>query len=507
MRYFIMSAIFQTDKKIRLGVWGLGRGSSLIRTADKLNIEIVAGCDVNPYMQNKFRNMCPDAFITDNEDEFLNYPMDAVLIATFFQDHAKHAIRALNAGLHVMSEVTSFITPAEGVQLVEAVEKSGKVYQLLENYPFTKENMFLSDLWSKGFFGEFMYGEFEYLHECRALCYGYNTPNRPAVEPGNTAHSWRSWLNFHYYATHSLGPLMQITDLRPVRVSALPEAVALPGYLPESGMSKPCPSIVEMSNGGLMRNLTGAATGDYHAGKRIWGTRASAESLGHDLIIKTGAAGKSMDLRVQPEWPALAEIANTAGHGGGDFWELYYFARQIFTGEEAPWDIYKSSDVTLAGIMAVRSQEQGGMPVEIPDFRKKEVRDRYRNDNTMQEHFDPAKIFPADAGDDSLRFNSLMLELIQDGTLWRKVWDGALLWKNIKNDTGKVSVLKAVEELQERLENIPGHVAEAQALIAKYPGASAVEALKGIMSIYEADLSGDLAAKLQQLRKELLMGK
>ena len=129
-----------------------------------------------------------------------------------------------------------------------------------------------------------MYGEFEYLHECRALCYGYNTPNRPAVEPGNTAHSWRSWLNFHYYATHSLGPLMQITDLRPVRVSALPEAVSLPGYLPESGMSKPCPSVIEMSNGGLMRNLTGAATGDYHAGKRIWGTRASAESLGHDLI-------------------------------------------------------------------------------------------------------------------------------------------------------------------------------------------------------------------------------
>ena len=502
-----MSEIFDTDKKIRLGVWGLGRGSSLIRTADKFNIEIVAGCDINPIMQEKFRNMCPEAFITDNADEFLSYPMDAVLIATFIQDHARHAIRALEAGLHVMSEVTSFMTPAEGVQLVEAVEKSGKVYQLLENYPFTKENMFLSDLWSKGFFGEFMYGEFDYFHECRMLCYGYNTPGYPAVEPGNTAHSWRSWLNFHYYATHSLGPLMQITDLRPVRVSALPEAVALPGYLPESGMSKPCPSIVEMSNGGLMRNLVGAATGDYHAGKRIWGTRASAESLGHDLIIKTGAAGKSMDLRVQPEWPALAEIANTAGHGGGDFWELYYFARQILTGETAPWDIYKSSDVTLAGIMAVRSQEQGGMPVEIPDFRKKEVRDRYRNDNTMQEHFDPAKIFPADAGDDSLRFNSLMLELIQDGTLWRKVWDGALLWKNIKNDTGKVSVLKAVEELQERLENIPGHIAEAQALIAKYSGASAVEALKGIMSIYEADLSGDLAAKLQQLRKELLMGK
>ena len=83
-----MAAIFDTEKKIRLGVWGLGRGSTLIRTADKLNIEIVAGCDVNRIMQDKFRAICPDAYITDNADDFLAYPMDAVLIATFIQDHA-----------------------------------------------------------------------------------------------------------------------------------------------------------------------------------------------------------------------------------------------------------------------------------------------------------------------------------------------------------------------------------------------------------------------------------
>ena len=46
-----MSAIFQTDKKIRLGVWGLGRGSSLIRTADKLNIEIVAEDNVATFVE------------------------------------------------------------------------------------------------------------------------------------------------------------------------------------------------------------------------------------------------------------------------------------------------------------------------------------------------------------------------------------------------------------------------------------------------------------------------
>ncbi len=34
------------------------------------------------------------------------------------------------------------MTPAGGVALVEAVESSGKAYNLLENYPFSKENQY-----------------------------------------------------------------------------------------------------------------------------------------------------------------------------------------------------------------------------------------------------------------------------------------------------------------------------------------------------------------------------
>ena len=35
----------------------------------------------------------------------------------------------------------------------------------------------------------------------------------------------------------------------------------------------------------------------------------------------------------------------------------------------------------LCGLMAWRSVLAGNMPMEVPDFRIKEVRDRYRNDN------------------------------------------------------------------------------------------------------------------------------
>ena len=153
-----MEKIFNTDKRIRLGIWGLGRGSSFIKAARELNIDVVAGCDFNGEIRERFHNECPDAMVTADENEFLSYDMDAVLVATFFTAHADHAMKALEAGYHVMSEVTSFFTPADGVRLVEAVEKSGKIYNLLENYPFTKENMYLAKLWKDGFFGEFQYG-------------------------------------------------------------------------------------------------------------------------------------------------------------------------------------------------------------------------------------------------------------------------------------------------------------------------------------------------------------
>ncbi len=162
-----MKNVFSTDHRIKLGIWGLGRGVNFVQSAAALNIDVVAGCDINPHMCENFRQAAPGAFITQDEDEFLAQDFDAVLIATYLRGHAKHTLKALAAGKHVMCEVTSFFTPAEGVAVVEAVEKSGKVYNLLENYPFSRENMYLRKLWQEGFFGEFMYAEYEYVHEYR----------------------------------------------------------------------------------------------------------------------------------------------------------------------------------------------------------------------------------------------------------------------------------------------------------------------------------------------------
>ena len=451
-----MGGIFNTDKRIRLGIWGLGRGSNFIQAAKELNIDVVAGCDFHEETWKNFLACCPDAFVTCDENEFLARDFDAVLIATFCPDHAMHAIKALQAGKHVLSEVTAFFTPAQGVELVEAVETTGKVYNLAENYPFSKENMYLAKLYREGFFGEMTYAEYEYVHGGANPCVCY--PNGQPLAPGNQLHHWRGWINYHYYCTHSLGPVMVITGLRPEKVVAFPEDVLnigtvhgkgrkTDGILPNLGAF--APSLIHMSNGGIVRNLMGGTTADSH-NQRLFGTKAAAE-LYPRFNLKVGATGSAHTITIDAKWDALGELAAKAGHGGGDFWELYYFARQILTGEKAPWDIYAAADVTLAGIQALRSAEAEGQPMDIPDFRKKALRDRYRHDHWQQEHIDPARIFPEDqdlaiTGDFAPAFANAfpLMRLIRAAFDAMKVYDYTI-------PEQRIQTIDLVKELRDKL--------------------------------------------------------
>ena len=63
----------------------------------------------------------------------LESDIDAVVIATPMQLHVPQAILALEAGKHVMSEVTAGVTMDELWWLIESVEKSQKVYMMAEN--------------------------------------------------------------------------------------------------------------------------------------------------------------------------------------------------------------------------------------------------------------------------------------------------------------------------------------------------------------------------------------
>ena len=492
-----MSKVFEGQKKIRLGIWGLGRGRAFIAQCEELNFEIVAGCDLNGPLCSDFRKLCPNAFITRNEDEFLKQDLDVVLVATFFTNHAQDAIKALRAGKHVISEVSAFFTPADGVALVDAVEESGKIYCLAENYT----DQFVKKLWHEGYFGELSYAEFDYVHDCRGLSYSYLYGD--PILPGNIAHSWRSWLNFHYYCTHSLGAAMEITMTRPVKVMAPQGCKTLPGFLPGSEMGSMKPSMVIMDNGGVIRNLMGASTADSHT-RRIWGTRAFVDLTDPAPTVNLGQAGKGLKVKLTPQQDELTKLAQKAGHGGGDFWMLYNFADTFYNGTPLYWDIYHACDVTLTGIMAVKSEYAGGVPVDIPDFRNKEIREHYRNDHFAQQHFDPRKIFPNDQNvKETGRFSLIMNDLVHPWEtngipLLISALEGIRLYPFITDAESRLAVQKQVRQLFLDMSSITEALKGAQLLAEKYPDSPAGKALKSFIEAAPGKINDP-----QALREEL----
>ena len=115
--------------RIRVGVVGMGRGFGMVTSAAAHGFELVAFCD---RWADKMTAVCRALNVSiplyTDYDKFLEHDMDAVMLANHFHQHAPFAIKALNAGFHVLSEIATCGTPAEGVALARAVERSGRIY-------------------------------------------------------------------------------------------------------------------------------------------------------------------------------------------------------------------------------------------------------------------------------------------------------------------------------------------------------------------------------------------
>ena len=181
-----------------------------------------------------------------------------------------------------------------------------------------------------------------------------------------------------------------------------------------------------------------------------------------------------MKTEVVPEWPEIGRLAEKTGHGGGDFWELYYFAREILTGEKAPWNIYAACDVTITGILAARSAARGGEPQRVPDFRDKAERDAYREDWAEDVPvFDPASVFPPDADKELLKdFNRIMVELFHNYGAQRQLYiylQGRRLFDNLADPAAKQPIIDVARGLPALLPRMAEYCRLAQRIRDAYP--------------------------------------
>ncbi len=267
------------------------------------------------------------------------------------------------------------------------------------------------------------------------------------------------------------------------------------------------PSLINMSNGAVVRNLMGATTNDSHI-QRIWGTKGSAEIVDGQLRLRLGGSGSSPKMEVIPKWDELGELAEKTGHAGGDFWVLYYFAREILEGISSPFDIYTSADCTIPGILAYRSQIEGGKPYDIPDLRKKRERDRYRNDHYDQPRYDVKRgLFSPDA-DFKLtnQFSRTMRDLINATNVYCAYRD----WSKVAGDMKEPrQLLKLIDNLIETLPHLQQSQSVAKQMVTAYPRSDGARVLQEILERTDEDLTSrpeyalELALQREQLETDV----
>lgn len=371
-------------KKIRIGVLGVGRGKNMIRYCTAVdNAEVVAICDrwVEGLEMMKKR-MTGHDHITyyTSFDEFVNHDMDAIVLANYANEHAPFAIKAMRAGKHVLSEVLPVQTLKEAVELVETVEETGKIYAYAENYCYMPAPREMRKLYKEGKLGEFEYGEGEYIHNCESIW--------PELTYGDPDH-WRNNTYSTYYCTHSLGPILHITGLRPVSVTGIESTLTAREMRVGRKSGLFGLEMVTLENGGIVKSIHGNLYRDS-IWFSIYGSKGRLESARDDAKnddiyrIYTNLdeyEGEYAGRDSESYLVDMEEMADDFGHGGSDYYCMKHFISRLQGDETAETiDIYEALDMALPGIFAFRSILNGNIPMRIPNFRNKEERDAYRND-------------------------------------------------------------------------------------------------------------------------------
>ena len=360
---------------IRFGVIGLRRGQSFVRICRAVGgSDVTALFDIDEQRAAAVGNEIGAQSFTDLED-FLAADIDAVVIASPLPYHAQQAIAALRAGKHVLSEVTACSTLSDAQELAAAAHRSHAVYMMAENYRYRDEVELLKRLYQDDRFGELYYGEGEYLHDCKDLWYS---------EAGDL--TWRGKGQLGVYCTHSLGPLLYITDDRVQSVSAL----AIPGAKFDPCVTQPTMYLMQMvtTKGITLRVRVDHVSPRPHqmAYYALQGTSGCAESWrGGGDTSKAWFADEHAPSRTHngPDWHSLADQApryiperlaappeaTQGGHGTSEYWLLRDFLMAVRGEAPVPIDVDRALDFTLPGIVAIASAALSGAPQSVPDPR------------------------------------------------------------------------------------------------------------------------------------------
>lgn len=353
--------------KLRVGVAGLGRGRLFVDLFRQLpECEVVAVCDPIPARLEPYADLSAHV----EYGSFLGAGLDIVAVITPGPVHAQQSVAALQAGAHVLCETPCIYSLEEAVAAARAVRTSGLCYMLAEDYLWRGWGVRLREMAEEGVFGEIVYAEGDYTHDCRDLMLIDGDEYVPYAE--RAAHpdavpSWRATdLPPLLYTSHTLGPLLHAMNDRVISAAGLSTGTHT---APDLGTIDLEAGLFETEHGGVVRLTNGFSVAHpYSLHLKVVGTKGSA-------VLQNGAGATCA-------WYSETVDPPMAGwQRAPDSWQerpdgqdhLVTMVRDFVTavlGREAlPLDVYRSCEFVLPGITAHQSALRGGVKLPVPDLR------------------------------------------------------------------------------------------------------------------------------------------
>lgn len=180
--------------RIRVAIVGLGFGAEFIPIyQNHPDAEMYAICRRNKSELNKVGDKFGIKTRYADYNELLADPnVDVVHINSPIPDHAPQSIAALKAGKHVACTVP-MATDIEGCrQIVDLQRKTGKVYMMMETVVYSREYLFVKELYDKGELGRIQFLRGSHQQDMEGW---------PSYWPG---------LPPMWYATHCVSPCLAI---------------------------------------------------------------------------------------------------------------------------------------------------------------------------------------------------------------------------------------------------------------------------------------------------------
>jgi len=367
-----------SKKPLNVAMVGLGFGSEFIPIYQRHpDANVIAVCRRNEQQMNEVADRFQIAKRYREFDDVLSDPeVDFVHINSPIPDHGWMSLRALKAGKHVMCTVPMATTIDECDQICQAVADTGKKYMMAETVVYSREFLFLKELYSRGDLGEIQY---------MAASHPQDMEGWPEY--------WERMIPMHY-ATHVVSPVLGLVNKRAEYVSCFGSGVIRNELAVKSGNKyavESCHIKLQDSDiaAHIWRFLFDTAR-QYRESFDVYGTKKSFEwSLveGKPHVMHTAKKPEheiAKDVNVPDYAHLLPEpirmftqsiqdaehlsFIQGGGHGGSHPHLVNEMVRALIDDRE-PWpNAVTSANWTCVGLCAHQSTIAGGKIVHLPKF-------------------------------------------------------------------------------------------------------------------------------------------